>query len=87
MKKIINLFRARIESSSNRSESIQHGTSAQVETIRCRSYRDEILKTNESLTIPFDVRLIELIDSLFLFDLVSSFYEKYTRKLFIKTER
>jgi hypothetical protein len=51
-------FRARIESGSSRNESIQHGTSAQVETIECPSYQEKILKHNESLTIPFDVRSI-----------------------------
>ncbi|CAF1081572.1 unnamed protein product [Adineta steineri] len=39
-----------------RDESIQHGTSVNVETIPCPSYKDEILKKNESLIIPFDVR-------------------------------
>ncbi|CAF4204864.1 unnamed protein product, partial [Adineta steineri] len=38
-----------------RDESIQHGTSVHVETIPCPSYKDEILKKNESLIIPFDI--------------------------------
>ncbi len=42
-------------------ESRQHGTSALVETKSCPSYRDEILKNNEHLTIPFDVRYIIMI--------------------------
>ncbi len=55
----MNVFlRARIESGSSRNESIQHGTSAHVETIQCSSYNNKVLKHNESLTIPFDVRLI-----------------------------
>ncbi|CAF5190160.1 unnamed protein product, partial [Rotaria magnacalcarata] len=46
---------ARIEIGSSRNEIIKHGTSVQVETILCSSYRDEIMKNNESLTIPFEI--------------------------------
>ena len=47
--------RARIESGSSRLESIQHGTSAIVEPISYSSYRNAVMNTNDSLTIPFDV--------------------------------
>ena len=48
--------RARIETGSNRSESVRYGTLVNVETIPCPSYREKILKDNESLLIPFEVR-------------------------------
>ena len=59
------IIRARIESGSRRNESIQYGTSANVETIPCASYREEILKNNESLTIPFDVRCWQYFEMIF----------------------
>ena len=69
---------ARIESGSNRNESIEHGTSARVETIRCASYRDEILSKYESLKIPFDVRSIiyrKVFNYSLNFNLVYSCYD------------
>ncbi|CAF4989461.1 unnamed protein product [Rotaria sp. Silwood1] len=54
-KELEKTYRARIESGSSRSESIQHGTSAHVESILYSNYRDEILSKNESLTIPFEI--------------------------------
>ncbi|CAF2107810.1 unnamed protein product [Rotaria magnacalcarata] len=54
-KELEKTFRARIEIGSSRNEIIKHGTSVQVETILCSSYRDEIMKNNESLTIPFEI--------------------------------
>ncbi|CAF1294746.1 unnamed protein product, partial [Rotaria sordida] len=55
-KELEKIYRARIASGSNRNETIQHGTSAQVQIINYSSYRDEILSKYDSLTIPFDVK-------------------------------
>ncbi|CAF1375740.1 unnamed protein product [Rotaria sordida] len=54
-KELEKIYRARIASGSNRNETIQHGTSAQVQIINYSSYRDEILSKYDSLTIPFDI--------------------------------